>query len=58
MTKKPHANNWKRFASGVNWRSWCIGVQIHDLRDSYGYVITEINLLPLTFLLRFGDGNV
>ncbi|MCR8980912.1 hypothetical protein [Brevibacillus laterosporus] len=35
-----------------------VGVQIHDLRDSYGYVITEINILPLTFLLRFGDGKV
>ncbi|PPA85928.1 hypothetical protein C4A76_14885 [Brevibacillus laterosporus] len=57
MTQTLQINNWKKFVVGVNWRSWCIGLQIHDLRDSYGYVITEINLLPLTLLIRFGDGT-
>ncbi|MBG9772404.1 hypothetical protein [Brevibacillus laterosporus] len=57
MSQTLQINNWKRFVAGVNWRNWCIGLQIHDVRDKYGYVITEINILPLTFLLRFGDGK-
>lgn len=29
-------SDWKRFVAGVNWNSWCIGLQIHDLRDNNG----------------------
>lgn len=46
----------KRFAAGIDWTRWCIGLQIHDVRRKYGFVIAEINIMPLKFFLRFGDG--
>jgi hypothetical protein len=47
----------KRFAAGIDLKRWCVGLQIHDVRRRYGYVIVEVNILPLTFYLRFGDGT-
>ncbi|QOS97574.1 hypothetical protein JNUCC42_13340 [Brevibacterium sp. JNUCC-42] len=57
MTQTLQINNWKRFVAGVNWRSWCIGLQIHDFREECGCILIEINLLPVLFLLRLGDGT-
>ncbi|MDR7318889.1 hypothetical protein J2X83_005214 [Brevibacillus nitrificans] len=50
-------SRWKRLVGGINWSRWCIGLQVHDLRQSHGWVIAELNLLPLQILMRFGDGT-
>jgi hypothetical protein len=51
------SNSIKRFAAGIDLKRWCIGLQVHDMRRRIGYIIAEINILPLTFYLRFGDGT-
>jgi len=47
---------WKKFAAGFNTTRWCVGLQIHDWRQKRGYGVIEVNILPLTFYFRFGNG--
>lgn len=49
-------HDWRQFAAGFNVSRWCIGLQIHDYRHRYGYGVIEVNLLPLSFYFRFGNG--